>query len=69
MRDLFTIVSRLHWLWPRYANTPRPWSRCHCGDLAELRAENGTDWCSPCLYAGHDSCECSSQPEPPWPFV
>ena len=62
MRDLLLIVSRLHWLWPpsmrRYPGTPRPWARCHCGALAEYRSI-GVDWCWPCKYAWHETCECS----------
>ncbi len=62
MRDLLTIVRRLPDLRPsvrrRYPATALPWARCHCGDLAEYRI-SGVDWCSPCKYAGHESCECS----------
>lgn len=60
MKDVLTILRRLHWLlpssrakWP--GNPDRPWSRCHCGALADV-----DDVCSPCAYAGHDTCWCSN---------
>ena len=42
--------------------TPLPWARCHCGELADWHALTGGDWCMPCKYAMHDTCECSQEP-------
>lgn len=60
------LISRLTWLLPsvrrRSPATPRPWARCHCGALADLHID-GYDWCSPCKYVGHLTCECSRDPE------
>lgn len=63
MRDLLTILARLHWVWDRhfrYPNTPYPWKRCHCGALAEIHISGG-DWCMACKYAMHVTCECSNE--------
>lgn len=59
-RDWLTILARVPWLWSRYPCTPKPWRRCHCGALAEIDID-GSDWCMPCKYAGHDTCECSRE--------
>ncbi|WP_280413179.1 hypothetical protein [Nocardia asiatica] len=65
MHDLPQIVRRLPsllpWVRRRYPAEPWPWARCHCGALSDFRI-NGYDWCSPCKYAGHDTCECSTDP-------
>jgi hypothetical protein len=57
------LIERLAWLRPsvrrRYPATPWPWMRCHCGALADIHDLHGQDWCSPCKYAMHDTCECS----------
>lgn len=62
VRDL---IERLTWLLPserrRYPATPWPWKRCHCGALAEYLSEIGVNWCWPCKYAMHDTCECSRE--------
>ncbi len=63
MRDLLVILRRLPlampWVRRRYPAQPWPWARCHCGDLAEYHSEIGVNWCWPCKYAGHPTCECS----------
>lgn len=67
--DVALIASRLHWVLPpvraTHPFTPWPWSRCHCGDLADItRLYAAGDWCSPCAFSGHPSCECSQPPRP-----
>jgi hypothetical protein len=33
---------------------------CHCGVPAEWRSPfNGVDWCMPCKFGAHPTCECS----------
>lgn len=63
--DAAVICARLHWLLPSvgrsYPATPRPWARCHCGALATIHEI--TDWCMPCKYAVHTTCECSRSEE------
>lgn len=63
LRDAITVLARLWWLlpWVRTRWTPVPWARCHCGDLADFRDIVGQDWCSPCKFAWHDTCECSQE--------
>lgn len=63
MRDYLRIVARLPRLlpWVRTQWMPRPWARCHCGDLATIRDLNDQSWCAPCRYqySIKDNCECS----------
>lgn len=65
--DAVTIAARLPRLlpWRRTLWTPRPWERCHCGALADVRDLPGRSWCSPCKYEIND-CECTV-PQAPSP--
>lgn len=64
MVTAFRIVGRMTSLlpWRMTPWTPLPWSRCHCGELADWHALTGGDWCWPCKYAMHYTCECSQEP-------
>ncbi len=38
-----------------------PLKSCHCGDPATLTTTSQRQMCSPCAYAVHETCICSTQ--------